>query len=109
MHACHVVLGHALSPFVPAEAGTQSSRGWRAWPLGPRLRGDERREGRQSNIQTSGLLPLVIPAERAAQVTGPGPVSLRHGHQLEHVAVRVLEIDSAAAAPVVELAVVEAP
>src|SRR5438552_6661157 len=35
--------------------------------------------------------------------------SLRHGHQFEHVSVRVLEIDTAAAAPIVELAVVEAP
>src|SRR2546429_3226504 len=35
--------------------------------------------------------------------------SLRHSHQFEHVSVRVLEIDAAAAAPIVELAVVEAP
>src|SRR5947207_14650987 len=35
--------------------------------------------------------------------------SLRHGHQFEHVSVRVLEIDAAAAAPIVEFAVVEAP
>src|SRR5580658_11328685 len=34
---------------------------------------------------------------------------LRHGHQLEHVAVGIAEIDAAAAVPVVELAVVEAP
>ena len=34
---------------------------------------------------------------------------LRHGHQLEHVAVRIAKIDTAAAAPVVELAVFEAP
>src|ERR1700720_3879032 len=34
---------------------------------------------------------------------------LRHGHQLEHVAVGIEEIDAAAAVPVVELAVVEAP
>src|SRR5208282_430651 len=37
------------------------------------------------------------------------PASLRHRHQLEHVAVRILKVDAAAAAPVVELAVVEAP
>jgi hypothetical protein len=35
--------------------------------------------------------------------------SLRHGHQLQHVAVRVLEVKAAAAAPVVELAVLQAP
>src|SRR5580698_6346308 len=34
---------------------------------------------------------------------------LRHGHQLEHVAVGIAEIDAAAAVPVVELAIVEAP
>src|SRR5580704_6348555 len=34
---------------------------------------------------------------------------LRHGHKLEHVAVGIAEIDAAAAVPVVELAVVEAP
>src|SRR5262249_10819567 len=34
---------------------------------------------------------------------------LRHGHQLEDVTVRVLEIDASAAVPVVELAVVQAP
>ncbi len=32
---------------------------------------------------------------------------LRHGHQLEHVAVGILEVDAAAAAPIVELAVPE--
>src|SRR5437879_1781468 len=35
--------------------------------------------------------------------------SLRRGHQLEHVAVRVLEVDASAAVPIVELAVVETP
>jgi hypothetical protein len=35
--------------------------------------------------------------------------SLRHGHQFEHVSVRIAEIDAAAAVPVVELAVFEAP
>src|SRR5712691_5702090 len=40
----------------------------------------------------------------------PDPTgSLRHGHQLEHVAVRVLEVDAPAAVPIVELAVVETP
>ncbi len=31
----------ALSPFVPAKAGTQSNK-LVVWPLGPRIRGDER-------------------------------------------------------------------
>ncbi len=35
--------------------------------------------------------------------------SLRHGHQFEHVSVRIAEIDAAPAIPVVELAVFEAP
>src|ERR1700704_2134477 len=35
--------------------------------------------------------------------------SLRHGHQFEYVTVRVFEIESAPAAPIVQLAVVEAP
>jgi hypothetical protein len=35
--------------------------------------------------------------------------SLRHGHQFEHVSVRIAEIDAATAVPVVELAVFEAP
>src|SRR5690349_13544843 len=34
---------------------------------------------------------------------------LRHSHQLEHVPVRVPEIDAAPAVPVVELAIVDAP
>jgi hypothetical protein len=34
---------------------------------------------------------------------------LRHGHQLEHVPVWIAEVDAAPAAPIVELAVVEAP
>src|ERR1700684_4316142 len=34
---------------------------------------------------------------------------LRHGHQLEHVPVRILKVQAAAAAPIVELAIVEAP
>src|SRR5215471_16338942 len=38
-----------------------------------------------------------------------GKFSLRHGHELEHVTIRVLEIDAAAAAPVVELAIGDAP
>jgi len=37
------------------------------------------------------------------------PLLLRHGHQLEHVAVRIAKIKTATAAPIVELAVVEAP
>src|ERR1700722_3261950 len=36
----------------------------------------------------------------------PPPPSLRHGHQLEDVAVGVLEVHAAAAVPVVELAVI---
>ena len=44
--------------------------------------------------------------ERQGRVSSP---LLRHRHQLQHVAVRVLEVEAAAAAPVVELAVVEAP
>ena len=35
--------------------------------------------------------------------------SLRHGHELEHMSVGVLKIDAAAAVPIVELAVFEAP
>ena len=35
--------------------------------------------------------------------------SLRHGHQLENVAVEILEIEAPAAVPVVELRIVEAP
>src|SRR5262245_42316748 len=31
------------TPFIPAEAGTQTWRPSSAWPLGPRFRGDERR------------------------------------------------------------------
>src|SRR5215470_6697833 len=38
-----------------------------------------------------------------------GKFSLRHGHELEHVPIRVLEIDAAAAAPVIELAVCDPP
>src|SRR5262249_7327438 len=38
-----------------------------------------------------------------------GKLSLRHGHELEHVTIRVLEIDAAAASPVVELAIGDAP
>src|SRR5437016_8707232 len=34
---------------------------------------------------------------------------LRNGHQLEHMAVRIAKIKTAAAAPIVELAVIEAP
>src|SRR5205085_879506 len=38
-----------------------------------------------------------------------GANSLRHGHQLEYMAVGILEIDAAAATPIVELAVIETP
>jgi hypothetical protein len=34
---------------------------------------------------------------------------LRHGHELEHVAVWIAKIDPAPAAPIVELAVIETP
>src|SRR5262249_46763254 len=77
----------AFGPWVPACAGTN----------------DGETEIEYSSGRASSA---VILAERASQTTALGPVSLWHGHQLQHVAVRVLEIDSAAAAPVVELAVV---
>src|SRR3954462_4453717 len=35
--------------------------------------------------------------------------SLRHGHEFEHMAVRVAKIEAAASVPVVELTVVQAP
>jgi hypothetical protein len=34
---------------------------------------------------------------------------LRHGHDFEHVSIRIAKVEAAAAAPIVELAVVEAP
>src|SRR4029453_9634283 len=40
---------------------------------------------------------------------GDGLHLLRHGHELEYVAVRVLEIDAAATIPVIELAGIGAP
>src|SRR5262245_45782771 len=40
---------------------------------------------------------------------GDGLHLLRHGHELEDVAVQVFEIDAAATVPVIELAVIEAP
>jgi len=50
---------------------------------------------------------------RSSKVVGSGgpgvTASLGHGHQFEHVSVRIAEIDAAAAVPVVELAVFEAP
>src|SRR5262249_23641780 len=49
------------------------------------------------------------PAFRLRSIRATDLGSLRPGHQLEHVAVRVLEIDAAAAGPVLELAVVKAP
>ena len=39
----------------------------------------------------------------------PGVALLRHRHQLQHVTVGIGEIEAAAAAPIVELAVLEAP
>ena len=56
------------------------------------------------------LQPLPASHEVAAGSARRGmTASLRHGHQFEHVSVRIAEIDAAAAAPVVELAVFEAP
>src|SRR5262245_62857431 len=47
-------------------------------------------------------------SEQSSQC-GDGLHLLRHGHELEDVAVRVFEIDAAATIPVIELAVIEAP
>jgi hypothetical protein len=35
--------------------------------------------------------------------------SLRYGHEFEHMAVRVAKVDAAAAVPIIELTVIEAP
>jgi hypothetical protein len=48
----------------------------------------------------------VLPSIRSR---GDGLRLLRHGHELEYVAVWVFEIDAAAAVPVIELTVIEAP
>src|SRR5262249_51908978 len=48
-------------------------------------------------------------AQRRFSKDGHKKRSLRNGHQLQHMTVRVPEIDPAAAVPVVELTVVEAP
>src|SRR5262249_16001679 len=48
-------------------------------------------------------------ASRRMAATTVTTQSLRDGHQLQHVTVRILEVDAAAAVPVVELAVIQAP
>src|SRR5262249_52246574 len=48
-------------------------------------------------------------AQRRVSKDRPKKRSLRDGHQLQHMTVRIPEIDPAAAVPVVELTVVEAP
>jgi len=35
--------------------------------------------------------------------------SVRYGHEFEHMAVRVAKVDAAAAVPIIELTVIEAP
>jgi hypothetical protein len=53
---------------------------------------------------------VIVDHPRWWETAGRGvTASLRHGHQFEHVSVRIAEIDAAAAVPVVELAVFEAP
>src|SRR5688572_25411416 len=54
--------------------------------------------------------PPTCRSQRARSADGGSDGALlRDGHQLEHVAVRVPEVDAEAAAPVVELAVSQAP
>src|SRR6516162_404081 len=57
----------------------------------------------RSRTRTAGAAPVKSRNRKGAAR------SLRHGHQLEDMAVGVLEVDAAAAVPIVELAVVEAP
>src|SRR5205085_12026329 len=59
------------------------------------------------------LLPRVTLARKAGWLSSSGASktgkSVRHSHHLKHGTVRVLEINAAAAIPIVELAIVEAP
>jgi len=53
---------------------------------------------------------VIVDHPRWLEAAGRGvTASLRHGHQFEHVSVRIAEIDAATAVPVVELAVFETP
>ena len=66
-----------------------------------------RRRPRRSRQERRAACRRPISCRRSG--LGAGRSLLRHGHQFEHVAVRITEIDAAAAAPIVELAVVETP
>ena len=66
-------------------------------------------DGGHEDLDKHGALHRRRPFPRRRFGSRKTRSSLRHGHQLEHVAVRIAEIDAAAAVPIVELAVVEAP
>ena len=69
-------------------------------PLVPMLR------SLRTHLAAGPWRPARLQSNRA--IAGAAP-SLRHRHQLEDMAVRVLEVDAAAAVPIVEPAVVETP
>src|SRR5262245_28522169 len=81
------VHGHALSPFVPAKAGTQGPRALME-RLGPRFRGDERRGLRSpAHIQLSNShgksAPVLIQARGFARIPSLFPSPHRGGWRAE--------------------------